>query len=348
MVLVHSESLLAEITAEEPCGKDLEYDSEFLALIAAARSAPQERLVGPSGPAEEPNWAAVAQRASALFARTKDLRVTSILIKAWLRTQGLAGLANGVGVLRALLERYWEAIHPQLDRADGDPTMRINALRELSDRQGILAFLRSVPLVSLPGLGSFGLKELAATKGDGQPVVGSAAPDSVKIDAAFANCDLDQLQAVADALHSSLADLHAVESWVTDKVGAQRALSFEELKGILEQMQRVLTLRLAQRRAEEANAAVPPNGDGTSVVMTTDSTRRGAVGPIASRADVHRALDLLCAYYEQNEPSSPVPLLLRRARRLSSMSFMDIVRDLVPGGAADVEVIRGPQGADNT
>ena len=69
---------------------------------------------------------------------------------------------------------------------------------------------------------------------------------------------------------------------------------------------------------------------------------------IRTRADVQRTLDLLCAYYESNEPSSPVPILLRRARRLTAMSFMDLVRDLAPAGSAELEVIRGPQEADNT
>ena len=56
----------------------------------------------------------------------------------------------------------------------------------------------------------------------------------------------------------------------------------------------------------------------------------------------------ICAYYERNEPSSPVPILLKRARRLSAMSFMEIVRDLTPAGTAELEVIRGPNEADNT
>jgi type VI secretion system protein ImpA len=358
MVLVQSESLLAEISADEPSGKDLEYDAEFLALVTAARSAPQERLVGPSGPGEEPNWKNVAERATALFARTKDLRVASVLVKTWLRMQGFAGLANGVGLLRSLIERFWDTVHPQLDPADKDPTMRINALRELCDRAGLLAFLRSVPLVSLAGIGSFSLRDLAAVGGEAAAAAGSATPDSAKIELAFANCDLQQLSATHDALESSLADLRAVESWVTEKVGAHHALSFEELTGILEQMQRLLKPRLAQRRAEGSHAAADPTdalgdvGDadpsGAALVTAKAAVQRVAVGDIASRADVTRVLEQVCKYYELNEPSSPVPLLLRRAQRLSSMSFLDIVRDLAPDGSAQVEVIRGPQGADNT
>ncbi|MBE0617668.1 MAG: hypothetical protein IH608_07060 [Proteobacteria bacterium] len=63
-----------------------------------------------------------------------------------------------------------------------------------------------------------------------------------------------------------------------------------------------------------------------------------------SREDVVHLLDKVCDYFRRNEPSSPVPLLLERAKRLVSKSFLEIVRDLAPDGVAQVELIRGPGG----
>jgi type VI secretion system protein ImpA len=54
----------------------------------------------------------------------------------------------------------------------------------------------------------------------------------------------------------------------------------------------------------------------------------------------------LCDYYRQNEPSSPVPLLLKRARRLATKDFVDIMRDLVPEAMDKVAVIKGPEEDD--
>ena len=64
-------------------------------------------------------------------------------------------------------------------------------------------------------------------------------------------------------------------------------------------------------------------------------------GTITSRADVVRTIDLICDYYARNEPSSPVPILLRRAKRLVDKGFMDIVRDLTPGGVTEAETFAG-------
>lgn len=352
IAVIQTESILEPISAESPCGDDLEYDTAFLSLTRQADPPARERLVGPDAPTEEPPWSSILQQAIALHSRTKDLRIAAILVKAALRSLGLPGLASGMSILRQLLERYWPTIHPGLDEEDGDPTTRLNVLRGLCDRQGMLLYLRNIPLVHVPALGSFGLKELAVAAGDPSVAGQAANVDVSKIDAAFANCDLAQLEATVADLASTIADLRAIESWVTDQVGTYQALSLEELASLIEQMHRLVQARAAAR-SRELEREIDERGDHEMVVDTgLAGSGAGAVtqqaaapriaGAIASRADVQRTLDLICAYYEQHEPSSPVPLLLKRARRLATMSFMDIVRDIAPDGTAQVEAIRGP------
>ena len=62
---------------------------------------------------------------------------------------------------------------------------------------------------------------------------------------------------------------------------------------------------------------------------------------INSRKDVIRVLDQICSYYDQNEPASPVPLLLKRARKLVEKNFIEIVEDLVPDSAAQIKKLIG-------
>ena len=62
---------------------------------------------------------------------------------------------------------------------------------------------------------------------------------------------------------------------------------------------------------------------------------------VASRDDVLRAIDAICAYYEAHEPSSPVPLLLLRGKRFVTMSFLEILKEMVPESIANVQKITG-------
>jgi type VI secretion system protein ImpA len=346
-MVVISESLLEAIAPDAPCGSNLEYDAEFTALERAATPPSEARLVGTAAAEDGPDWSAVARHALALMARTKDLRVTSVLIKALLHTDGVVGLGQGVAALRALIERYWDSIHPQLVADDdNDPTMRINALRELCDRRSMLAALRVQPLVSLAGLGKFSLKDIAVAMGEAQPAAGEAAPDMAKIEAAFSNCDVTQLSASSSAIGQAIADLRAIEAAVSERLGVESALSLEELTSLLTQMHKIVRTRLEARTPAELQASGAANG--AEGLNGSGGTGHGvALGEVSSRADVQRVLDKLCAYYEKHEPSSPVPLLLRRARRLASMNFMEIVRELAPGGTAEIETIRGPENTDN-
>jgi type VI secretion system protein ImpA len=52
-------------------------------------------------------------------------------------------------------------------------------------------------------------------------------------------------------------------------------------------------------------------------------------------------MDKICGYFETYEPSSPVPLLLQRAKRLVSKSFLEVLRDVAPEGVSQASVVAG-------
>jgi type VI secretion system protein ImpA len=64
---------------------------------------------------------------------------------------------------------------------------------------------------------------------------------------------------------------------------------------------------------------------------------------VESRQEVLELLDKICAYYEVFEPASPVPLLLKRAMRLVTMNFMEIIEELAPEGLSKVVMLCGPK-----
>ena len=66
-----------------------------------------------------------------------------------------------------------------------------------------------------------------------------------------------------------------------------------------------------------------------------------ADGAVRTRDDVVRLLERICDYYERQEPSSPVPLLLTRAKRLVAKDFMHIMRDIASDGVQQIESIAG-------
>jgi type VI secretion system protein ImpA len=94
-------------------------------------------------------------------------------------------------------------------------------------------------------------------------------------------------------------------------------------------------------RAPQALVAegLDPVGDSDRETGATAAT--AVRGPVRNTDDVLRMLDEICAWYARNEPSSPVPPLLRRASRLVGLSFADLLRTLAPGGLSEFQQLSG-------
>jgi type VI secretion system protein ImpA len=158
----------------------------------------------------------------------------------------------------------------------------------------------------------------------------------VTIEGAVMDADAEELSRTADDVGIALTEARTIEALVTDRVGAGSAVSLEDLRRLLGTIHKALQQYVAMRTGipieGEADA-----GDGAV------ADPRAAPGEIRTRDDVVRTLDRVIDYYRRFEPTSPVPLLMRRAKRLARMEFMDIIRDLAPDAIPSVETIRGPE-----
>ncbi|THD04851.1 type VI secretion system protein TssA [Rhodanobacter lindaniclasticus] len=339
MARYNLEPLLAPVSDESPAGPDLEYDPQFLALERAA--APKaERAVGDTvKAAEEPDWEKVAELSEAILQRSKDLRPAVHLTTAWMRSAGMPGWSAGLGLIRGLLEQFWDTVHPQLDAEDdNDPTMRVNAVVPLNDLQSVLGYFRTTPFVQSPRMGRFTLRDLriangtlkVTTPGDGPE------PSLTEMEACCMDCAEEELVQTTAAVSESLEHAKAIDALFSDHVGTMGP-DFKNLLSDIYELKKFLDPQLARRLPAEASG--DEAGEGGAEGGAPGAAR--ASGPIAGPQDVMRRLDEICDYYTRCEPSSPVPLLLRRAQRLVGMDFMDLLRDLAPGGISELRVVSG-------
>jgi type VI secretion system protein ImpA len=332
MASLDLEKLLAPISDESPVGENLEYDPGFGELELAARRK-EEQVMGDEVKAgEEPDWPDVRSRSIELLSRTKDLRVAAHLANACLHIDGFSGLAESARLIRALLESYWEGVFPPLDEDDDDdPTLRVNSLVSLVDPAGILAATRMTPMVSSTVLGKFSIRDLSIASGDLTPSDGDeSVPEMSHIDGAFMEAELDDIKATAEAVTQTLEDIAGIESFVAEKVGAVNAPDLSALSHCLKEINTVVADHLSRRGVGEAAEGEASGEQGG-----------GPSGSINSRDDVIRALDRICDYFLRNEPTSPVPLYLRRAQRMVSMEFLEILREMTPDGVHQAEIVFG-------
>jgi len=350
MALIDIDALTADVSPDAPCGENLIYDAAFLELDRLAQGTPEQVMGDDVIAAEEPDWADVASRAVELLGRSHDLRVTMYLILAALRLEGLPGLRDGLALLRRLLETQWEGLYPRLDPEDGnDPTERMNILESIAQPEGsfgdpvrFIRRLREAPLTNSRQLGRLSHRDVQIACGEvawpedaeGEP------PTLALIQAAFEDTESDWLQAQAAAAAEAVEHIEAIDQFLVAAVGADQAAQLDPFKAALGEVSAVLAEQLG-RRGYSAPGAAEAAEDTAGAAAAAGPPGQPLRGEITGPDDVVRALDRICRYYETHEPSSPVPLLLRRAKRLVSKSFVEVIQELSPQAMQQIELIAG-------
>lgn len=343
MSTIDIEPLLLEIDAEAPCGPNLEYDPDFVALEQEALGKPEVQYGATITPAVPPDWKLVRRMAAGLLERSRDLRLAIHLLRANLALSGIEGLADGLTLIERLLDTRWDSVHPELDPDDDlDPTLRINSLAILADTGSLLRDLKEVGLVVLPGLGPLTIKMLDIANGETAPPEGQEKITTGSIESALADVNPDQLAISVGLLARALACAVNIEVLLVRHVGSSQALNLDALTRPLRKSHDFLS-----RQGQGASAAAVAEGDGAAAgngaAAAPATPRAGIQGDIGSRDDVTRMLDKVLQYYGRNEPSSPVPILLERAKRLVPMNFFEIMQNIAPDGISQLKVIRGPE-----
>ncbi len=340
MPAIDALKLLEPVSAAQPCGRNLDYTPELMLLEESVKE-PDEPGLKDIEAIDSRNWRDILNKSEKLLRESKDLRVAVIMTRALLHVEGFSGYCSGLSVVKGIVERYWEGLYPALDEGDPDPMVRLNALRELWNTP-TLGELRGAVLVSVRGLGDFSLNDFLIAKGLAKPRAGVQPPSPQHVLRGFETGTTPELLAQA---RGGLEDVKALESLVRSKANDH---SFETTP-LREVFGRAVTglgefVRAAPTPGGDAAAgAAGEAGDNGQPVSEMRSVPMAIAGEVQSRDDVVKMLDKIVTYYEKNEPSSPVPLLMHRARRLVTMNFMEIMKDLADKGLPQVEAVSGKE-----
>ena len=334
-----AKELIQPVSDDLPCGEDLEYDPAFQQMEAMLQTKSEQEFGDTVIPGTGPDWKGVSKQAVDLLKRTRDLRVLSYAAISQLHTDGLGAFRDALEALNACLETYWDIIYPELDAEDNnDATMRFNTLQILNDRHMVSEGLEHTPLVVLKGIGGFSLHDIDLSEGKVSAASDEDVQDIAIIQGAFGDADAGDLAALGAAIGGSMEQLNrTAELWGTLAPDAN-VLDVDETLKTLKDIRDAIS-KYAPVAAAVAAGEVVVGEDAAEDAGTTAS--RPASGAINNRNDVIQAIDRICDYYALHEPSSPVPLLLRRAQGLVAKSFYEILEDMIPDSVAQAQVIGG-------
>jgi type VI secretion system protein ImpA len=345
------EDLLKPISADQPCGSDLEADGDdayFDYFDLAVERLPTAYFNMARGTLFDPKSITVKSETAQidlLLARSRDIRFLVLDAKFQILSTKLKGFADTVIAIAEILEKWPRDVHP---RADADPTARRNALEELDVLATVVTPLEYAPLVTDRRIGDILFRAYLTGSGKATPREDEEPGDSSAIQTALASSD--NAQAV-DILHEQLAGILGALDRIT-------VVCKDAPKPFIPKFDRLRT-RLSEIRAFvlQARPDLAPDGAGGQAdpasgdqAGATDGAggKPGAAatsgaGPVSAAAlpDHNAARALLEQterYFARREPSSLALVLVIQARLLIGRPLVEAL-DALLEATADTAVI---------
>ena len=336
--MVDTEQLLQPIPGENPSGEDLRYHSVYDSLREARRQDDELAQGAWQRERKTADYALVIEIATgALKNKSKDLQIVAWLTDALLRTQGLAGLQQGLLLCHGLITGFWDTLYPSLE--DGDLELRATPLEWMASQ--LCDPVRSSALTR-DGFGWYLYKECRALGYEDQikdanqkkareklVAGGKLAPEI--FDKSFAETPKSFYSALERHLDAALGEVARLNQLCREKFG-EEAVSFGKLRTALDEVRQVAHALLQKKRetepdpVEEASPASAPAlvedqretslaaVSATSVNVTSLFQVTGA-SESAARRELVGAIAAAAATLRQREPLNPAPYLMMRGLR---------------------------------
>jgi type VI secretion system protein ImpA len=327
------EGLLNPIPGDNPSGKSLRYDPVYDKI----REARREEDVLPQG-----EWSREVKKADfplvikltteALSTKSKDLQLAAWLTEAVMFRDHVAGLREGLDLLRGFMETFWDTLYPEID--DGDLEFRVGPLEWVGSK--LDGPVRRLPLTKNK-LDCFKYQESRRVgyEADSTASEEKAAARAAAI--AEKKCTAEEfdeaVRATGDAyyeklsanLAAALESLQSLETLSDEKFGRE-APSFANLRAALEELQDIVK-QYHQPAADVEETGAGGESETGEVEDDSGAAAAGTSGPAAKkrsgsvaaepadRDDAMQRLTIVAHFLRHESPVNPVPYLLLRGMR---------------------------------
>jgi type VI secretion system protein ImpA len=344
----YDKKISSEVSGNEVCGINLEDDPGYQNFFFASQGTP-ERFDGQSTiPAEPPDWRAIKKQGLEYLEKTRDLKLISILAQSVLNTEGLVKFEQCLNGLAQQVKNHWQDVFPPLDEDDGDPLERISALGHICDKDFVIKIVKKFPIAHSKVLGDVTLQVIdravgpAGERSDGDLEI----PQIIGI---FKESNPELDTETYTTANKCIGHLNEINNIFIEHAGNEYNVNFDTMIEVLTDLSNTLKkygnlqLEVVKELDDSSDTSTSEQqiGDASTAKAASHPNFDGSSMKLASRNDVERCFELIMDYYQEREPSSPVPILINRAKKLVNSDFLDIVKDIFPDALGQVQKLGG-------
>ena len=328
------------ITAAQPAGNNIEYDTRFINIQSLAEGKPEQQYGDVIIEAEDPDWNSIEKICRQLLSESKDIRAFCLYTQGLTANYGILGFKTGCEILLKNLELYWEQIYPSLkdDDDEYDPFYRLNSMGLLISESGILTQLNNSKILGYNGkLGQLLIRQVVniIINNDNESYPGGKEKLLQDLKVAF-EAGNEELIAIKDSLNIIVSIESLFKRHLSDQF-----LDFSVIKKPLE----IITDNMTETRLiledNDIDVSVNQEDNKNDVNLPTQIAYNLKDIKISNRNEVNIVLEKLILYFRLKEPSHPAPLFISRLQKLMDMDFYEIIKDISPNSVSDLDNIIG-------
>jgi type VI secretion system protein ImpA len=330
------DSLLSPIPGDSPVGEALRYAGPYDAIEEARRADDALTQGDWQRETKGSDWRQVIELSTeALSKRSKDIQIAAWLTEALVRLHGFPGLRDGCRLIRELIGRFWDGLHPGVEEGDLEP--RAAPLEWMNQR--LPEAVRFVPIAGSSRGDQYSwwhwqesrtVDNLGRTNAEARnAALAEGKTSSEHFDKAVATLRRAHYETLFADIREAVAALRALDQVVDERFG-RGAPSLVALKQAADDCQTLVEAIVKRKRELEPDAtsaqAAATRGTGDSGVSAPGGDGGGM---LQDRAAALQQLSEVAAFFRRTEPHSPVSYLVQRAVQWGHMPLEDWLREVI-------------------
>lgn len=344
--MINISDFLDPISESSPCGENLRYDYAYDQIQESRREDDKDLSQGIwQTNLKTANWPEVERLCTKLLkTKTKDLQIAAWLTESWAMQYGFGGLNDGISLIKALCDKFWDNIFPMISNDDNGYRLApfFFLIEKMRDRIVLLPITDDSDSSSI----TYSLSDwlMARHNLKIKNTSGLSLRDINKIVLSSSIQYFQKLSVDVDNLINNFRDL---DYFLTDKC-KNDAPSFAEILSCLDDIKRITAKNLSDKQIQvneenqkllmqqqalaQRQAEIEQSNEKTSV-------EKQEVPDEPTIDEAYRALQDIAFFLENKQPQSPASILIKIANAIGTKTFKELLDINMNSGASVMSTI---------
>ncbi|MDR2157847.1 MAG: type VI secretion system protein TssA [Holosporaceae bacterium] len=334
-MMINIDEFLTPISKNRICGEDLKYEYIY-DQIKEFRREDDPRLsqgVWLTEP-KKANWKEVRRICSHLLkTKTKDLQIAMWFLESMIALEGFQGLNQGLILILALCEKFWDDIYPSIDWENQNFMSRLSPFYFLAEK--IQEKIVLIPIMeSTDGLvESYSLSDWMTARHNLQ-IKNNKGLSLKQLKKNILSTPIEFFKNLETEVKLSAENLKKLNEFVGEKC-SNDAPSFRGIFDCLSDVERIISHNLSEKKSQmEKNSSDPQIKQDDDKTTTENSASRSKEIPQSkpSLEQVYNNLNEIAVFLEKEQPQSPASTLIKIAVEIGKKSFQELLEINIKSG----------------